>query len=72
MVMSSGGPMQPRILGLSMGEYYIVAVDDIETEDARDPAILERLIPSALRVTLTDTAKTEVDLRRVMLANVIR
>jgi Carboxypeptidase regulatory-like domain len=68
----SGPSMQPRIMGLPMGEYYIVAVDDIESEDARDPAILERLIPSALRVTLTDTAKTEVDLRRVMLSDVIR
>jgi hypothetical protein len=68
----SNSSLQARMLGLPIGEYYIVAVDDIENEDSRDPAVLERLIASALRVTLTDTAKTEVDLRRVMLADVIR
>jgi hypothetical protein len=68
----SSSSLQARMLGLPVGEYYIVAVDDIENEDSRDPAVLERLIASALRVTLTDTAKTEVDLRRVMLADVIR
>jgi hypothetical protein len=57
---------------LSAGEYYIAAVDDIAVEDFTDPAVLERLIPHAARVTVGDEARAEVQLRRVAAADVIR
>lgn len=63
---------QERIAGLSPGEYYVIAIDDIEVEDSQDPAILERLTSSAIRVVLTDDAPIEVPLRRVSLADVVR
>ena len=50
----------------------MIAIDDIEVEDSQDPAILERLTSSAIRVTLTDEAPIEVPLRRFNLADVVR
>jgi hypothetical protein len=64
--------LQERISGLPAGEYYVIALDDIETEDTQDPAVLERLTSSAIRVTLTDEAPIEVPLRRFNLADVMR
>jgi hypothetical protein len=59
-------PVRPQTLGaLAPGEYYVVAVDDIETEDVRDTDVLERLIPSAVRVMVAEGSTTEVALRRV-------
>ena len=75
---SMGGPMnmmmsqQERITGLPPGEYYVIAIDDIEGEDSQDPAVLERLTSSAIRVVLTDDAPIEVPLRRFNLADVVR
>ena len=72
------GPMnmmmsqQERIAGLPPGEYYVIAIDDIEGEDSQDPAVLERLTSSAIRVVLTDDAPIEVPLRRFNLADVVR
>ncbi len=75
----SGGVMsgmmmspQERIAGLPPGEYYVIAIDDIEGEDSQDPAMLERLTSSAIRVVLTDEAPIEVPLRRFNLADVVR
>jgi hypothetical protein len=56
-----------RIEALAPGEYYIVAVDDIESEVLRSEELFERLIPSAARVTVTEGAGLEVALRRVKL-----
>ncbi len=64
--------LQERITGLPAGEYYVIAIDDIEAEDTLDPAVLERLTSSAIRVTLTDEAPMEVPLRRFNLADVVR
>jgi hypothetical protein len=64
--------LQERISGLPAGEYYVIALDDIETEDTQDPTVLERLTSSAIRVTLTDEAPIEVPLRRFNLADVMR
>jgi len=57
---------------LPPGDYFVIAIDDIEVEDSQDPAILERLTSSAIRVTLTDEAPIEVPLRRFNLADVVR
>ena len=71
-VMSGMMSQQERIAGLPPGEYYVIAIDDIEVEDSQDPAILERLTSSAIRVVLTDDAPIEVPLRRFSLADVVR
>jgi hypothetical protein len=60
------------ISGVRPGEYYAVAVDDMEPEDSRDPAMLERLASSSLRVTVSEGANQEIALRRVKLADVMR
>jgi hypothetical protein len=44
----------------------------MDAEDSMDPAILERLISSAIRVPLTDEGPIEVPLRRYTLADLIR
>ncbi len=54
------------------GEYYAVAVDDMEFDDTRDPVVLERLTSSGLRVTVTEGANQEIPLRRVKMADVLR
>jgi len=54
--------------GLALGEYYVVAVDDMEQEDSRDPVVLDRLRSSALRVTLSEAGDSQVALRRVSFA----
>jgi hypothetical protein len=52
--------------GLPPGDYYVVAVSDIDTEALGDPAdILEELSPRATRVTLADDSKLIVSLRVV-------
>ena len=71
---SISGPdgSQERISALAPGEYYVIAVDDIDTEDWQDPAVLERLTSSATRVVVTDEAPVEVPLRRFNFADVMR
>jgi len=66
------GGLQERFVGLTPGEYYVIAVDDIDQEDTQDPAVLERLAASATRVTLTDEAPIEVPLRRFTFAGLMR
>lgn len=61
-----------RFTALPIGEYFVVAVDDIGSDDWQDPDVLERLSSSATRVTLTDEAAIEVPLRRVTISEIIR
>jgi hypothetical protein len=68
------GMMPPRkeaIGGVRPGEYYVIAVDDLEPDDYRDPVVLERFRSSATRVTLTDGATVEVPLQRVNFADLL-
>ncbi len=71
-----GGGSVSQVAGpdgaLAPGEYYVIAVDDIDAEDTQDPAVLERLTSSAIRVVVTDEAPVEVPLRRFTFADVIR
>jgi carboxypeptidase family protein len=53
------------MVGLPPGEYFAVAVDDLDTETFRDPEVLERLSRTATRVTLADGAHADVYLRRM-------
>ena len=50
--------------GLPAGDYYVVAVPDIEADPARDPGdLLEDLSHRATRVTLADDSRLNVSLR---------
>ena len=44
----------------------------MDPEDSLDPGILEKLIPAAVRLTVTADVPAEVQLRRTPLADVIR
>ncbi len=58
--------------GLIPGEYYVIALDDIESELTREPPILERLSNAATRVTIAEGATEQVTLRRVSAEEVLR
>ena len=62
---TSARPERPDVVsGLPPGEYYVVAVDDLPLEGARDAGVLEALARDAVRITLTDAAPLRVSLRR--------
>lgn len=70
-------PTMPQSRGelmgrLPPGDYLAIALDNIEYEDTRDPATLEKLAAMATKVTLGDGASLEVPLRRYKLADVVR
>jgi hypothetical protein len=71
-VASQTGSTRDLFPNLSPGEFFIVAVDDIDSEDYTDPAVLERLTAHATRVTVADDARIEVPLRRVPIADILR
>lgn len=58
--------------GLRPGEYYVVAVDDIEQEGMRDRVVLERLARNAVRVTLVEGVTVEAAVRRVKLEDALK
>jgi hypothetical protein len=66
-----GTPPQ-RLTGMPAAEYFAIAVDDMDAEDGRDPAVLEKLIPNAVRFALTDDAPVTLPLRVFRLADLIR
>jgi hypothetical protein len=45
----------------------VIAVDDISSDEAHEPAIFERLAPAAQRITIPDGGKVEASLRRLKL-----
>jgi hypothetical protein len=61
-----------RFIGLPAGDYYLIAVDDIEYHATRDPAVLEKLALKATRVTIPDRNLIEVALQRFLLGDVIK
>jgi hypothetical protein len=67
----SGQPGREVIMGLTAGEYYAIALDDIDSEGSRDPDVLERLASSASRLTIAEGA-SDVTLLRLRLSDVIR
>lgn len=58
--------------GMPPGEYYLIALDDIDNEAARDPVTLEELARSATRVSAADGVAAGVSLRRLSLRDLIR
>jgi hypothetical protein len=49
--------------GLPDGEYYLAALTDLESGEWNDPALLDQVAPSALKVTLREGATTTQDVR---------
>ena len=64
-------PRREAMPALRAGEYYVVAVDDMEQEDWRDPVVLDRLRSSAVRVNVPEGTTAEVPLRRINFAEAI-
>src|SRR5262249_52027456 len=52
-----------RIRGLPAGDYYVMAVDDVEQGEWFDPAYLDSVKDKATRVTLNEGDKKTLDLR---------
>src|SRR5262245_23718046 len=52
-----------KISGLPAGEYYIIAVDRVETGASGDPEFLERIRTKASRLTLDEGETKTVDLK---------
>jgi len=67
-----GSAPQERLQALTPGEYFVIALDDIDSEDWQDPAVLERLSANAIRVVLTEDAPVEVPLRRFSYTELMR
>jgi hypothetical protein len=61
-----------RFIGLPSGDYYLIAVDDIEHNATRDRAVLEKLARKATRVTIPERDLIEVPLQRYLLSDVIK
>ncbi len=61
-----------RFIGLPSGDYYLIAVDDIEYHATRNPAVLEKLARNATRVTIPERALIEVSLQRYLLSDLIK
>jgi hypothetical protein len=58
-------PMHRELVtGMPAGDYYAIAVDDLDAEGFRDPEVLEQLSRGATRVTLADNVPAELTLRR--------
>jgi hypothetical protein len=51
------------VKGVPAGEYYLAALTDLENGEWNDPTLLDRLIPSAIKVTLRDGEVTTQDVR---------
>lgn len=68
----AAAPVRRELMsGLRPGDYYVVAVDDLEPEDYRDPMVLDRLRSSGMRVRIGEGSNAEVALRRVSFANMM-
>ena len=52
-----------RMRNLPPGDYFVVAVDDVEQGEWFDPAFLERVRPDATRVSVSEGEKKTQDLR---------
>ena len=61
-----------RFIGLPAGDYYLVAVDDIEYNATHDPVVLEKLSLKATRVAIPERDLIEVPLQRYLLSDLIR
>lgn len=51
------------VLDLPPGDYFLGVVSDIDAEDAQDPALLEQLAPTSVKVTIGEGEKKVQDLQ---------
>jgi hypothetical protein len=58
-------PRKEQITNMPAGDYFIVALDDIDVDSTRDPETLEQLSRGATRVRLAEGTPADVNLRRV-------
>jgi hypothetical protein len=71
-VSGAQGSMRPdSVAGLRPGEYYAIALDDIEFEAARDPEVLERLLSHATRFAVSLDTNIEIPLQRIKLSDAL-
>ena len=49
--------------GLVPGSYLLAAIDDVEPGEWFDPALLQRLVPAALRIAITEGEQKTQDIR---------
>jgi hypothetical protein len=61
-------PPRREVLAGMPGDYFAIALDDLDLESLRDPDVLGQLARGATRVTLADNGPAEVNLRRITLA----
>jgi hypothetical protein len=52
-----------RLIGLPAGEYFIAVVTSVNAEEAMDPAFLEPILPSAIKVTVREGEVLRQDLK---------
>lgn len=52
-----------RVTGLPAGQYYVAVVTTVEPDDAMDPALLEAILPSAIRITIKEGETVRQDLK---------
>jgi hypothetical protein len=52
-----------KFVNLPAGEYYLAALTDFEPSDINNPAFLDQVVPSAIRITLTEGEKKTQDIR---------
>jgi hypothetical protein len=71
-VLSPLGQNRDAIAGLLPGEYHVITLDDIDAEDAYDPAVLEKLAQYATRVSVAHEGAIELTLNRLKIADIIR
>jgi hypothetical protein len=64
-------PRPDSIVGLPPGDYFAVALDDMEADTISDPDTLERLSRAATRIALVEGAKVDVTLRRIKLSDFV-
>jgi hypothetical protein len=71
-VTPGGSNARPDTLnGMPPGDYYVVALDDIDGDSVRDLDVLEQLSRRAARMALADGAPAQINLRRTKLAAIV-
>jgi hypothetical protein len=68
MAMSIGSLRREVVAGMPAGEYFVIAVNDLEIDGFREPPFLEQLSRRGMSVTIADGARAEVTLPRMTVA----
>ena len=54
---------QFKVTGLPAGQYYVAVVTALEPDEAMDPAFLDAILPSAIRITVKDGETVRQDIQ---------